>query len=211
MNDNCTEIDDLLMAGDPASLAAAARHAEGCPGCMETLREWNEISETASSMKASWPSDLLWPRIERSLREERKKARTSRVLQWAAVLALTAGLTGTAWYSGLRQARTEAEYEKAILRTSRIEAVERAERAHIEAIAELEKEAEVALEQADEPLMISYKEKLMLLDDAIAECQTAIDQNRNNAHLRKQLLTMYTEKQRTLNDVLREGRNATNQ
>jgi hypothetical protein len=52
--------------------------------------------------------------------------------------------------------------------------------------------------------MISYKEKLMLLDDAIAECEANIAQNRQNAHLRKQLLAMYSEKQQTLMDVLRE-------
>jgi hypothetical protein len=51
----------------------------------------------------------------------------------------------------------------------------------------------------------------MLLDDAIAECETVIQKNRNNAHLRKQLLTMYSEKQRTLQDVLREESHASNQ
>ncbi len=44
----------------------------------------------------------------------------------------------------------------------------------------------------------------MLLDEAIAECQSNIDQNRQNAHLRKQLLSMYSDKQQTLQDVLRE-------
>jgi len=42
-----------------------------------------------------------------------------------------------------------------------------------------------------------------LLDDAIAECQTAIDHNRNNAHLRKQLLAIYSEKQQTLREVMK--------
>ena len=45
------------------------------------------------------------------------------------------------------------------------------------------------------------------LDDAIAECQSNIDRNRQNAHLRKQLLAMYSEKQQTLEDVLREDTN----
>jgi len=52
--------------------------------------------------------------------------------------------------------------------------------------------------------MVSYKEKLMLLDDAIAECQAGVRVNRQNAQLRRQLLSIYTEKQRTLQDVLRE-------
>ncbi len=59
--------------------------------------------------------------------------------------------------------------------------------------------------------MVSYKEKLMLLDDAIAECQSNIDRNRQNAHLRKQLLAMYSAKQQTLEDVLREDTNVSNQ
>src|SRR5207237_305070 len=68
----------------------------------------------------------------------------------------------------------------------------------------VEKLAEPKLEQAQSPLMVSYKEKLMLLDDAIADCRTAIRTNRQNANLRRQLLSIYTEKQRTLQDVLRE-------
>ena len=59
--------------------------------------------------------------------------------------------------------------------------------------------------------MVSYKEKLMLLDDAIAECQQNIEQNRKNAHLRKQLLAIYLEKQQTLREVLREGNHEPNQ
>jgi len=64
--------------------------------------------------------------------------------------------------------------------------------------------AEPKLDQSESPLMVSYKEKLMLLDDAIAEVQANIDSNRQNAHLRRQLLAMYSEKQQTLQDVLRE-------
>ena len=59
--------------------------------------------------------------------------------------------------------------------------------------------------------MVSYKEKLVLLDDAIAECQTNIEHNRKNAHLRGQLLAIYGEKQRTLQDVLREDSHVSNQ
>ena len=67
------------------------------------------------------------------------------------------------------------------------------------------------LDQPTTPLLVSYKEKLMMLDDAIAECQSAINRNRQNAYLRTQLLTMYSEKQRTLQDVIREENHATNQ
>ena len=89
--------------------------------------------------------------------------------------------------------------------------VEEAERTHVAAINQLEKVASPKLADPATPLLVSYKEKLMLLDDAIAECQTNIDRNRQNAHLRKQLLAIYSEKQRTLQEVLREGNHAANQ
>ena len=52
--------------------------------------------------------------------------------------------------------------------------------------------------------MVSYREKLLLLDAAIAECRANIEQNRWNAHLRQELLEIYQQKQRTLQDVVRE-------
>ena len=50
----------------------------------------------------------------------------------------------------------------------------------------------------------SYHEKLLMIDSAIAECRAEINQNRYNAHLRQQLLAMYGEKKRTLEDLLKE-------
>ena len=93
---------------------------------------------------------------------------------------------------------------KWIIGIAALDDVERAEREHIAAIEKLERLAESKLDDAESPLLVSYKEKLMLLDDAIAECETNIQRNRQNAHLRKQLLSMYTDKQQTLQDVLRE-------
>ncbi|MGZ7081074.1 MAG: hypothetical protein ACXVJT_16790, partial [Thermoanaerobaculia bacterium] len=94
---------------------------------------------------------------------------------------------------------------------SAIDEVEQAVRAHVRSIAQLERVAEPKLEEPATPLIVSYKEKLVLLDDAIAECERNIQQNRLNAHLRKQLLSMYLEKQRTLQEVLREDTHVANQ
>jgi len=41
----------------------------------------------------------------------------------------------------------------------------------------------------------------MTIDAAIDECRTEIDRNRFNAHLREQLLWIYQEKRRTLEQV----------
>ncbi|HEY3055837.1 MAG TPA: hypothetical protein VGK31_07905 [Thermoanaerobaculia bacterium] len=209
MKINCHQIDNLLLEGDRFSMEVAATHARECEACMEKLAAWNEISETAQSLQASWPSDTLWPRIHRALEAEKRNHFVTTMWRTAAAVVLTIGIGAGTWY-GLRAER-QAAFDREILRVSALDDVERAERVHLAAIDQLEKIAEPKLEDAQSPLMISYKEKLMLLDDAIAECQTNINSNRQNAHLRKQLLAIYSEKQKTLEQVLREGNHVSNQ
>jgi len=212
MTITCEQLDDLLLEGDPFSLQAAARHAQSCPACLQKLADWNEISSTARDLHATWDNDLLWPRIEKgikAIRNERRSTRT-RVWQIAAAVLLLAAMGATVWIAQRRM--HAADFDRDILKVSAVDEVERAEKAHINAINHLETLASAKLDQPATPLMVSYKEKLMMLDDAIAECQTAIDKNRQNAYLRTQLLTMYSEKQRTLQDVLREeNHHASNQ
>ena len=206
MNITCSQLDDLLLEGDAFSMRTAARHAEFCPACAAMLADWNEISTTAQSLHTTWENNTLWPRIDRSLRAERQTTR-GRLWQVAAALLLTAGLGGFMWHSY----QQDRDYDQAIMRPTAIDNVENAERSHQQAIADLEKLTDPKLEQAETPLMVSYKEKIMLLDDAIAECEANIEVNRQNAHLRRQLLALYSEKQSTLKDVLREDTHASNQ
>jgi hypothetical protein len=177
---------------------------------MAKLAEWNEISETASSLRANWQSDLLWPRIQRSLARENAQRRRSAFIRIAAALMLTVSLAAGGWYASAMRSQEKA-YQAALARIEAIEAVDRTEEAYADAITRLEKLATPRMEKSDEALMVSYREKLMLLDDAIAECQQNIDINRRNAHVRKQLLAVYQEKKTTLEDVLREGSNAQEQ
>jgi hypothetical protein len=193
------------MEGDELALATAAKHAEACAACAGKLADWNDISATARGMRAAWDNDMLWPRVERAIATERRRGWTQ-LWQVAAALTIFVGLAGVIWYTV-----SVRNFDAAILRASAADEVEQAERHHVAAIDRLEKLAEPKLETPETPLMVSYKEKLMLLDDAIAECQTGIERNRNNAHLRKQLLAIYSEKQRTLQDVLREETNASHQ
>ena len=211
MNITCSNLDELLLDATPESMQLAAQHAAGCPACAEMLESWNDISTTARSLQTTWQSDLLWPRIERRLVEDRRSRLSGQarlpvlhyVRRVAAAVVLTAGLGGTMWYS-LREQAHEAAFDQRIMQSSAIDEVEKAENAHVAAITRLEQLAENKLDEPQTPLMVSYKEKIMLLDEAIAECETAIDRNQQNAHLRKQLLAMYTDKQQTLQDVLRE-------
>jgi hypothetical protein len=207
----CEEFDALLLEGDEPSMAAAARHAHDCAACGERLDDWNDLSATAKSLHATWRNDVLWPRIDRALNVGRASARPSaRFWQIAAAAVLTIGIGGGTWYA-VHERTEQRAFDRVILRDQALQKVDEAERAHVAAINQLEKVATPKLDDPATPLLVSYKEKLMLLDDAIAECETVIQQNRNNAHLRKQLLAMYSEKQRTLQDVLREEPHVANQ
>jgi len=212
MTIRCEQLDDLLLEGDELSMQTAAAHAATCDRCLETLTAWNEMSATAKTLKASWSSDMLWPRIERALREEAgaSKRRSSRFLQVAAAALLTISIGATTFYA-VRHTNRDAAFDQRILRVSAVEDVERAEAAYVSAIGKLEGVAETKLADAGTPVMVNYKEKLMLLDDAIAECKAGIAENRQNAHLRRELLAMYSEKQRTLQAVVREGDHDSNQ
>ena len=205
MTIKCTDFDNLLMEGDALAMAAAAEHAKSCAACAATLAAWNDIAATARGMRASWENDMLWPRIGRAVKRERRRGWTQ-LLQVAAALAIFLGIAAVTW-SAIRV----RQFDNAILRATALDEVEKAEQQHVAAIDHLEKLAEPKLDTPATPLMVSYKEKLMLLDDAIAECRTNIQRNRNNAHLRKQLLAIYSEKQRTLQDVLREETHVSHQ
>jgi hypothetical protein len=209
MTITCSQLDDLLMEGDAQALEVAAQHAASCAGCAATLASWNDLSGTARSLHESWESDLLWPRIERSIQAEAKRRPAGRLWQVAAAIFLAA-LLGAGALLGLR-ARHQQQFDARILRVDVLDEVERAEQQHVAAIDRLETIAQPKIDEPSTSLMISYKEKLLLLDDAIAQCQTAIDHNRQNAHLRRQLLAIYSEKQRTLQDVLREENHVSNQ
>jgi hypothetical protein len=203
MTINCNQLDDLLFDGSPLAMQTARAHAEGCAQCAAVLADWDEISAAAQSMRATWSNEMLWPRIERSLTKSAERGHGFRLWQFAAAIALTVALGASSWYA-LRLHNRDAAFDQDILRVTALDDVERAEREHEQAIARLERLAEARLERSASPLMVSYREKLMLLDDAIAECESGISVNRQNAHLRNQLLAIYTEKQHTLKDVLRE-------
>jgi len=91
---------------------------------------------------------------------------------------------------------------KQLLKSSTLAEVERTEGEYMKAIDKLAVEAKPQLDSSASPLLASYREKLMVLDGAIGELRAEARQNPSNAHLRYQLLAMYQEKQKTLEEVL---------
>jgi hypothetical protein len=182
-----------------------------------------EISAAAQSLKKSWDSPELWPRIHRALALEsagRPSARErvgffedlfgSLAGNWRPALAgvvlfslATAGLFVFRG-SGGRDPYTDRWSTKPLLNEQAAHDVDRAEAAYVASIEKLSKLAEPRLTGATAPVLLNYREKLALLDGAIADLKSNIEQNRFNTHLREELLAMYREKQRTLQDILQE-------
>ena len=174
-----------------------------------------EISRAARGLRREWESPHLWPRIQAALAAEaagaeqrRAHARVRAQLTLAAAAAvLVLGVTVFLRVRGPQPA-VPPEVERRLLTERALREVERTEGDYVRSIDALSRVAESKVEEADSPLLMSYREKLLLLDSAIAECRTRIDRNRFNARLRQELLSLYQEKQRTLQRVVKEDTDA---
>ncbi|MGE5415022.1 MAG: hypothetical protein ACM3NW_12655 [Syntrophomonadaceae bacterium] len=217
MTVSCRDLERALSGEDPELVAAFETHAGSCPSCGRELSEWRRISEVAPKLHRAWDSPELLPRIRQALAEESTRptetptapARRFAWLPAASIAALfvvaTAGLF-VFRNSGGREPLTEhwKTTKAPLLTDAAIDEVDRAEQAYLASIDKLSKLAEPALSNATSPVMVNYREKLTVLDSAIAELKASVDQNRGNTHLRRELLAVYQEKQRTLQDLMKE-------
>jgi hypothetical protein len=191
----------------------------------------DELTDAARALHREWDSPDLWPRIATSLERDSdvgrirssitngsastfRSAVTWKLLATAATLVLAIG--GLSW--GVWQALTPAEQARAtadperLLNEQALADMERAEAAYIAAIEKLALTAAAnAQARADEsasPLVLNLRERLLAIDTAIADVRSEIDNNRFNAHMRRQLLWMYQEKRRTLEQILESDADA---
>lgn len=215
MNVSCVDRERIFMDGSAAEWAALEAHAATCAECGEEVRIWKSMSAAAGELRQEWESPYLWSKIERGLAEQiaekpsRLRAWLNSIglagVQWqtAAAMLVLVAVTGVAWIifrSG------PGVHSQGFLNNSAVSEVERAEAAYQKAIDKLEVQAKPQLDPAGTPLMASYREKLLVLDNAIDELRAEAGQNPANAHLRRQLLAIYQEKQDTLQEILETKR-----
>jgi hypothetical protein len=180
----------------------ARAHAERCEQCREQLYLWSEISRLAPSLHEEWESPSLWPRIREGLSREGLSAAAPRlrrlpVWRWslaaAALVALALALS-VPW-----RAKPQG---REFLTEDALHEVQQAESAYARSIEKLSKIAGDGIEQSHSPLADTYREKLVLLDSAIADLKANIENNRYNVYLQSQLASLYREKQKTLQEWL---------
>jgi anti-sigma factor RsiW len=220
MNVTCKNRERILEDGTAAEWMALEAHAAACTECAEELRAWKSLSVAAKELQDHSASPELWTRIERALiEEEARKARQAERKSWLSFLpSLSAGwqtalagafvliLTVSVSWIVLRQGNVSpGQQDQSLLKSAALKEVESAESVYEKAIDKLASEAKPQLDNPATPLLANYHEKLLVLDSAIDDLRAQAGLNPSNAQLRFQLLAMYQEKQKTLEEVL-EGR-----
>jgi hypothetical protein len=174
-----------------------------------------ELSAAARSLHREWDSPRLWPSIAAgmdasdALRALHPVPRTFGrwpALAAAAVIAITLAPTswlGWRWFmlGPKPDSATVEEHRQRLLSEDALAAIERSETQYIQAIDELTRLAAPRLDMPDSPLLVNLRERLEIIDTTIAEYRAEIARNRFNAHLRRQLLWIYQEKRRTLEQI----------
>ena len=125
-------------------------------------------------------------------------------MQWqtaAAALLLVALTASAIWFMASLRTRPGPD-NQALLNDRAVNDVERAEAVYERAIDKLDARARPQLQNSSAPLMANYREKLLVLDSAIADLKSQASINPANGHVRRELLAMYHEKQDTLEQVL---------
>jgi hypothetical protein len=219
MNITCDDRERIFLGGSPEEWAALEQHVNTCAVCAEELRAWKQLSAAAGELRDYQESPALWARIESSLRQHQavpapRKSfwsspdfwrHISPAWQSALVGAMVVALAVSSGYLYTQRTVSPVNRGNTLLRTGALAEVERTERDYMAAIDKLASDAAPQL-GADTPLMASYREKLLVLDNAIADLRVQAGENPSNAHLRYQLLAMYQEKQQTLQGVLETKR-----
>lgn len=197
-------------------------HAAGCSECRERLSVWERVSAVAPALKKEWESPELFPGIVEKLAAERNRRETRasaveipvrrRPAPWlpiaagaALVLIAMIGLQVFRDSSGKQLLVTPELGRDPLMSEKTIAEVDAAETAYVRSIEKLSALARPKIENPTSPLLVNYREKLLLLDSAISDLRAEIGRNRFNTHLRRELLVMYREKQRTLQDLMKEG------
>jgi len=199
----CKDLERALRT--PELMPDMRAHAESCTACREQLHLWSEISRVALRLHEEWESPFLWQRIRANLDSEAPRPR----LFWrrwtlaAAAVAALAALLIQPW-------RTRGPQGRELLTEGALVEVQRAEAAYAQSIERLSALAAKDLDRSVTPLAAAYREKLQVLNSAIADLKANADANRYNTYLRAELASLYRQKQETLQEWLRNENAKTN-
>ncbi len=197
---DCAQLEAVLNEGEAEDVAAARAHAAQCESCRREVEAWDQVAAWATGRRQNWASPGLWPRIREGM-----TARTARPWAgWQAWLAAAAMLvlTVSAVWLVRRPVRQE-QASREFLTQQALSEAEASRSAYVHSIERLAELAAPVLKDDKRAAMPVYREKLQLLDQAIAEVRHAAAENPLNAQVQAELASLYDEKLKTLREVLK--------
>lgn len=215
MKFECGDLERALAVSD--LMPEAREHLKTCAICRREYRLWTEISSSARELHEEWESSDLWPKIRQAIEAEPKPARPwwreSKVWAIAAVLAIAVLLPLRFWRAPAQsqvapaaQTTKSGAVDRDFLTDQALREVEKNEAAYRQSIDKLSRLAQPKLETAASPNVVNAREKLLLLDSAIADTRANVASNRFNVRLQTTLADLYREKQQTLQELLARDR-----
>ena len=171
------------------SLSAAEAHLRDCASCRSELGALQSLRAELPSLQVQSPD--LWPKIRDSLETPGWRRWFSEVrLAWgsAALLGAVSIALGLAL---LGRPATSAKDE-----------LEKTRTAYLAAISRLEAEAVTARSELPPGVRRKVSDSLSAVDNAIAECEQALAENRADPESQKMLVALYEEKIRVLDATI---------
>jgi hypothetical protein len=189
----------------PELMQEAREHLRDCPACRREYRLWNDISSVAKELHEEWESPELWPTIRQKIQAEPRKQSTwwSDWKVWTFAACTAAALVILIWINVLPQHPAAQSSDRDFLTEQALRDVERNEEAYRKSIDRLYQLARPELTNAASARAVNYRERLMLLDDAISDVRDNLDRNRFNASLQAQLAALYQQKQHALEELVK--------
>jgi hypothetical protein len=198
----CSDLERALRT--PELMPDMRAHAETCVQCAEEIHLWEEISRVAPGLRQEWESPFLWQRIQANLAAEPGPKRRVPVWRWALAFSAACAVIVMAALM-IHPGSGRAPAARDLLTEHALSDVQQAEAAYAKSIGKLAELATKDIEKSPSPLAAAYREKLALLDSAIADARAIVEQNRYNTFLRAELASLYQEKQKTLEEWLRHA------
>jgi hypothetical protein len=206
MKFECGDLERALANSD--LFPEAREHLKTCAICRREYRLWTEISSVARELHEEWDTPALWPTIRQAIAAERKPERIwwKQRKTWAAAAALAIAIVVPVglWRHSVSTARPAVTQSPTpdFLTEQALREVEKSEAAYRQSIARLSQLAAPKLSEPSSPEVANEKERLALLDSAIAETRASVASNRFNIRLQTALADLYRQKQETLRDLL---------
>ena len=211
MKFECGDLDRALR--NPDLMMEAREHLKSCANCRCEHQLWSDISIAAKELHCEWETPALWGNIEASIAAEKRPRRkwwlNKNVMALAACVAIVSAVLLVRFRTSVMQpGKTQAIATAAIaanedfLTDQALREVEKSEEAYVRSIQKLSRLAQSRLEHPPSALHAAYREKLTVLDGAIAETRANLAHNRFNVRLQTELAGLYSEKQQTLREIL---------